>query len=602
MQLNPNHVTRLLVASVLVVVCAALSAERLLIAQAPAPDASNPSPPGSNPDPLASIDSNLQVLTRGAVHEAYGQPVVFDPTPSPVVPQQPPASVQEIPPAQKPDGDSVQWIPGYWTWDADHSKFVWTSGIWRAIPPGLQWVPGYWTQSGSGYQWVSGFWQKLGTVTASSDTGANSGTDPGAVPGTDPGAVPGTDPGAVDTTGTDGTDTTHVNYLPQPPNTLETGPVGDPPNTDCIWIPGVWIYRGGSYAWLAGQWCPCHAGWVWCPAHYCWTPGGYVFVDGFWDYDLDHRGVLFAPVAFVQPPAVDYVYTPTVCLNSDVFINYLFCQPQCCCYCFGDYYAQNDLQAGYYPCFAYHMSKFGYDPLYGYSSWQHHNDPGWHETLLADYRSLVANVASRPPQTYTAFLAQSKSAGGKAPTLALPLTKLVRQSKPLAVHFTTLSLTQRQQVSRTIQNSRAVAAKRLSQESQSHVHVQTTNNQPTRGQTSGDTKPRPVTTTGRTPLNNQTQQRPVTNTVRTPSNNQTQRRPVTNTGRTPPNNQTPRRPVTNTVRTPPVTGRRPVSTGTQQVTQRVNGEHPVQRLSNPQFVPRPSNQGRSQPAPKSGRR
>ncbi|MFM9118270.1 MAG: hypothetical protein ACKOU6_19145, partial [Planctomycetota bacterium] len=55
-------------------------------------------------------------LTRGPVHEAFAQPVVFDPEPGPVIQQQPPASIEEIPPDEKPAGDDVTWISGYWAW------------------------------------------------------------------------------------------------------------------------------------------------------------------------------------------------------------------------------------------------------------------------------------------------------------------------------------------------------------------------------------------------------------------------------------------------------------------------------------------------------
>ena len=335
---------------------------------------------------------------------------------------------------------------------------------------------------------------------------------------------------------------------------------------------------------------------------------------------------------------MDYVYTPSVCLNcsSDVFIDYLFCQPACGCYLFGDYYAQNDLQAGCYPCFAYHMSKFGYDPCFAYCSWQHHGDPNWHNTLLADYKARVANPAVRPPQTYAGLLALTKSAGNKAPALALTLSKLAQQSKPSSLHFTNLTAPQRQQIGRTIQNSRAIATKRLTLEKQSQVRPpakvaqntpnRTTTNPTNTGRTpqNNQPNPRPVTNNTRTPKNNQPQPRPVTNNTRTPTNKEPQPRPVTTNTRTPTNNPTPPRPVTNNtrtpttrtpttrtpavrtpavrtpaVRTPTVTQRRPVSTNTRPVTtQKATGEHPVQRLTNPQYSPRPTNQGRSQPAPK----
>ena len=59
----------------------------------------------------------IEVLARGPVHEAFAEPVVFDPTPGTVVPAEPPAPIEEIPNEQKLEGEHVAWIPGYWAWD-----------------------------------------------------------------------------------------------------------------------------------------------------------------------------------------------------------------------------------------------------------------------------------------------------------------------------------------------------------------------------------------------------------------------------------------------------------------------------------------------------
>ena len=84
-------------------------------------------------------------MTRGPVHEAFAAPLVHDPKPGPIVGKTPPKPVEEMPPDQRPEGDEVQWIPGYWQWDAGRNDFLWISGVWRDPPPGCQWVPGYWT-------------------------------------------------------------------------------------------------------------------------------------------------------------------------------------------------------------------------------------------------------------------------------------------------------------------------------------------------------------------------------------------------------------------------------------------------------------------------
>jgi hypothetical protein len=98
-------------------------------------------------------DEEVQVLTRGPVHEAFAETVTFDPEPGIVVPKAPPAAIEELPPEQKPEGANVTWIPGYWGWDDERSDFLWVSGVWRALPPGRQWVPGYWGNSGRAFQW-----------------------------------------------------------------------------------------------------------------------------------------------------------------------------------------------------------------------------------------------------------------------------------------------------------------------------------------------------------------------------------------------------------------------------------------------------------------
>src|SRR5262245_56865467 len=68
--------------------------------------------------------SGGQVLTQGPVHEAFAAPVVHDPKASPVVAKQPPDAIQEMPPDQKPAGQNVQWIQGYWAWDTTRSDYL----------------------------------------------------------------------------------------------------------------------------------------------------------------------------------------------------------------------------------------------------------------------------------------------------------------------------------------------------------------------------------------------------------------------------------------------------------------------------------------------
>ena len=300
----------------------------------------------------------VQVLTRGPVHEAFAETVTFDPEPGIMVPKAPPAAIEELPPNRKPEGANVAWIPGYWGWDDERSDFLWVSGVWRALPPGRQWVPGYWGRSGQGSQWTSGYW---------ADAKAS-----------------------------------EVEYLPEPPATVEAGPNIAASSADQTWLPGCWVWQQGRYAWRPGFWAAVEPDWVWIPAHYVWAPRGYVFVDGYWDYSIGRRGVLFAPVYFdagvYRRPG--FSYSPTTVIDLGVFASHLFLRPQYQHYYFGDYYATNYRGAGFHPWFSINTGRSAYDPIYAHQRWQHRQDSGWEHRQHADFENRRDHENLRPPRTW----------------------------------------------------------------------------------------------------------------------------------------------------------------------------------------------------------
>src|SRR5947207_2331112 len=107
------------------------------------------------------LPPGIEVQARGPVHEAYAEPVDTNPQPSALVPKRPPDPVEELPPDQRPEGENVQWIPGYWGWDNAQNDYVWVSGFWRVLPPDRQWVSGNWQEVQGGWHWVSGYWAQV---------------------------------------------------------------------------------------------------------------------------------------------------------------------------------------------------------------------------------------------------------------------------------------------------------------------------------------------------------------------------------------------------------------------------------------------------------
>jgi hypothetical protein len=259
----------------------------------------------------ADEPAGAEVQARGPVHEAYAEPSDPQPQPSIVVTKEPPTPIEETPAEQKPEGDDVQWIPGYWAWDDESNDFLWVSGFWREPPPGRRWVPGSWQTVDRGWQWVSGFW--------ASDAA------------------------------------TEVQYVPEPPPTLERGPSTPAPNDNSTYVPGCWVFVDARFLWRPGYWVKYYPDWVYTPARYIWTPGGCVFLEGYWDHPLYERGLLFAPVRFDRRVLVrGFTYTPSYIVEPDALLGSLFVNAPTRRFYFGDYFGPTYVKGGFTPWIDYH--------------------------------------------------------------------------------------------------------------------------------------------------------------------------------------------------------------------------------------------------------
>jgi hypothetical protein len=302
----------------------------------------------------APQDNGVEVLARGPVHEAFAEPTTAQPTPSPIVPRQPPAAIDELPPDQKPEGDNIQWLPGYWQWDEDRDDFVWVSGFWRDVPPDRKWVPGHWQQVQDGWQWTPGFW-------------ADANLD-------------------------------EVQYLPAPPASVDAGPSTPAPNDNSTYVPGCWIYRETRYFWRPGFWMAFRPGWVWVPAQYVWSPAGCIFVEGYWDRPLRRRGLLFAPIYLTRDVLArrDFQFVPSYVVRDDFLLGALFVRPESRHYFFGDYFEGRYRREGFVPWIDYRVNKFAYDPLFAYVR---HEDRRLERDLRDLYAARAEGRVAAPPHT-----------------------------------------------------------------------------------------------------------------------------------------------------------------------------------------------------------
>src|SRR5262245_54748237 len=209
-------------------------------------------------DDAEQQEPGVKVADKGPIHEGFAQPGAETRGKGVTAPKAPPKPIPELPPETKPDGENVRWVPGYWHWDAEKEDFLWISGFWRNVPPGRTWQAGEWIEKGGKWMYTPGFWRP---------TDMNN--------------------WRVD--------------LPEPPKTVESGPSTPSEDPNAIWVPGTWEYRNGQFAWRAGYWAQPNGNQIWQPGQYLATGSGYSYCPGYWDYPLEERGLLNAPVYFTEP-------------------------------------------------------------------------------------------------------------------------------------------------------------------------------------------------------------------------------------------------------------------------------------------------------------
>jgi len=320
-----------------------------------------------------ATEPKVEVLDRGLVHEAFAHPSQEPVAPPSAIDRPPPDPVPELPAEQKPEGDNVQWLPGYWAWDGERKEFTWISGLYRDVPAGRQYVPGYWARTDEGWQWVPGYFAPERQAEA-------------------------------------------PQYVTEPPASLDVGPSVPPPDDSSFYTPGWWAFNDGEYFWRPGCWTPYRPGLVWVCPRYLWSPGGWIFCSGYWDYPFARRGLLFAPLALRGGWGPGWVHRPRFAVGG--LLNGLFWRAGSPFYRFGPYSGAGFARAGYRPWF---NGANRFDPLVSYYRNQNRGNAGWLDGLQRSYQGFARGQGG--PQV--ALVNQLRQ--NTAPVTILSQEQLVRQ-------------------------------------------------------------------------------------------------------------------------------------------------------------------------------
>lgn len=338
-----------------------LTSTALLVTVTTAQDV--PAPPVSNPPDAKQpeLEKGIQVENRGPIHEAFANPgAQVRGKEGFTAEKAPPPPVPELPPDEKPSGENVQWISGYWQWDTEKKDFIWVSGFWRNVPPGRTWTPGEWRLDNGQHRYIPGYWRKSSENSRRID-------------------------------------------LPEPPSSVENGPNVPAPHNDAFWVPGHWVYRDQGYVWRPGYWGEVENDMVWTPGQYNYTGSGYCWNPGYWDYCLEDRGLLYAPVYFTQPLwlTAGWRYRPCFGINVGFgggwawgyggFYDSLFIGPGYGSFWFGNFYGPRYWGAGYRP-WCWGGGRGFSNHVYNHYSWLNRGNPQWRKQLQAGYAARSLGV------------------------------------------------------------------------------------------------------------------------------------------------------------------------------------------------------------------
>ncbi|HUG70099.1 MAG TPA: hypothetical protein VMM76_20285 [Pirellulaceae bacterium] len=299
-------------------------------------------------DHTVSREQQPTVLCRGPVHEGFATPAVHTRHRGPAIAETPPEPLVEKPPGYSKRDNTLTWLPGYWARDTQAKEFVWVSGCWRRAPPAQRWLAGYWHENDEGHAWIPGAWVDAGQ---------------------------------------------EVTFLPPPPEPSSEALAASTASADQFVVPGSWQYETGKYRWRPAFSSALRDGWVWIPAHYTEAANGFLYNDGFWDYDFTSRGKLFAPVR-LESSGGEQAIMPTTALTTRVLLH-LFHSPSDSSYRFGNYYDSPEIV----PWFVTGKDPNSYpDPHLRYYQWKVRPDlPHVLERWHAYFKAYPANRPAITP-------------------------------------------------------------------------------------------------------------------------------------------------------------------------------------------------------------
>jgi hypothetical protein len=122
-----------------------------------------------------------------------------------------------------------------------------------------------------------------------------------------------------------------------------------------------------------------------------------VLVGGYWDYPLEQRGLVFAPVYFPRTYWYDdpyYCYYPRNVITVTFVTDSFFIGPCHHHYYYGAYYGPQWHNAGFVA-----WVDFGprcHDPIFCYYKYEYRNDPGWHARMVVTYNQRFTGQLAPP--------------------------------------------------------------------------------------------------------------------------------------------------------------------------------------------------------------